>query len=36
MLHTCALSCVLGVILLNLSHGFAFGDEIYNWEEKNE
>ena len=24
------LSCVLGVILLNESHGFAFGDKIYN------
>ena len=33
MLHTCALSFVLGVIILNESHGFAFGDEIYNWEE---
>ena len=25
--------CVLGVMLLNESHAFAFGDEIYNWEE---
>ena len=24
---------VLGVILLNECHGFAFGDEFYNWEE---
>ena len=33
MILRCPLSPVLGVILLNESHGFAFGDEIYNWEE---
>ena len=33
MILSCPLSPVLEVILLNESHGFAFGDEIYNWEE---
>ena len=33
MLLSCPFTCVLGVILLNESHGFAYGDEIYNWEE---
>ena len=30
---SCPLSPVLGVIVLNESHAFAFADEIYNWEE---
>ena len=33
MILSCPLSPVLGTILLNESHGFAFWDEIFDWEE---
>ena len=33
MIFIAPLSCVLGLFLMNESRAFAFGDEIYNWEE---